>query len=42
MHNQVVRATILLVDKIDLYGANPSFDAHIKEHFNLLGGEQCC
>lgn len=38
-HNQVVRATILLVDKIDLYGVNPSFDAHIKEHFNLLGGE---
>jgi len=38
-HNQVVRATILLVDKIDLYGSDASFDAHIKEHFNLLGGE---
>ena len=39
MHNQVVRATILLVDKIEIYGSCPSFDAHIKEHFNLLGGE---
>jgi len=39
LHNQIVRATILLVDKIELYGSDPNFDAHIKENFNLLGGE---
>ena len=32
-YNQIVDQCTLLVDKINLYRDNPSFDAHIKEHF---------
>lgn len=32
-HNKVVRQMILLCNKIDIYGTNPSFDAHISQHF---------
>ena len=32
-HNKLVRQAILLCNKIDIYGDNPSFDAHIKAHF---------
>lgn len=45
-YNNIVDQCILLVDKISLYGSNPSFDAHIKEHFfilnnlKLLGGDE--
>ena len=36
-HNNVVRQMILLCNKIDIYGDNPSFDAHIKDNFWILG-----
>ena len=36
-HNNVVRQMILLCNKIDIYGDNPAFDAHIKKHFWILG-----
>lgn len=36
-HNDYVGQAILLVDKIRIYGDNPSFDSHIKEHFWILG-----
>lgn len=32
-YNQIVDQCYLLVDKIDLYKNNPSFDAHIRNHF---------
>lgn len=35
--NEVVEQVILLSDKIDVYGTNPSYDAHIGEHFWILG-----
>lgn len=35
-YNQIVDQCILMVDKIKLYKDNPSFDAHIKDHFFLL------
>lgn len=35
-HNNYVRQSILLLDKINIYGNNPSFDAHLLEHFNIL------
>lgn len=35
-YNLIVDQCILLKDKIDLYGDNPSFDAHLKEHFFIL------
>lgn len=36
-HNKIVRQIILLCNKADAYGDNnPSFDAHIKEHFWIL------
>lgn len=38
-YNEIVEQAILLSDKIDIYGDNPSFDAHIKEHFWILGKE---
>ena len=34
--NKIVEQAILLSDKIDIYGTNPSFDSHIREHFRLL------
>lgn len=37
-YNLIVDQCILLVDKIELYRDNPSFDAHIKEHFFILEG----
>lgn len=37
--NVIVEQAILLGDKINVYGTNPSFDAHIKEHFWLLDKE---
>ena len=37
--NEIVEQAILLSDKIDVYGTNPSFDAHIKEHFWVLEKE---
>ena len=37
-YNQIVDQVILFVDKIHLYKDNPSFDAHLKEHFFLLDG----
>ena len=37
-YNQIVDQCILMVDKIRLYKDNPSFDAHIKQHFFLLDG----
>lgn len=37
--NEIVEQAILLSDKIDVYGTNPSFDAHIREHFWILGKE---
>lgn len=36
-HNVVVRQIILMCNKIDVYGTNPSYDAHLFQHFNLLG-----
>lgn len=35
--NKVVEQMILLSDKIDAYNGSISFDAHIKEHFWILG-----
>lgn len=35
--NAYVEQALLLEDKIMLYGTNPSFDAHVKEHFWILG-----
>lgn len=35
-YNNIVDQCILLVDKIDLYKEDPSFDAHIKDHFFIL------
>lgn len=37
--NKVVEQMILLSDKIDIYGTNPSFDQHIKTGFWILGEE---
>lgn len=37
--NEIVEQAILLSDKIDVYGTNPSFDAHIREHFWILDKE---
>ena len=37
--NKIVEQVILLSDKIDIYGDSPSFDAHIKDNFWILGGE---
>lgn len=34
--NKIVEQAILLSDKIDIYGTNPSFDSHIRKHFWLL------
>lgn len=36
-HNKVVRQMILLCNKIAVYKDNPSFDAHIENHFWNLG-----
>lgn len=36
-HNNILRQAILLCNKIDIYKDNPSFDAHIKDHFWILG-----
>ncbi len=38
-HNQIVKQIILLCNKIDMYNDNPSFDAHIKDHFWILNKE---
>ena len=35
--NKIVEQVVLLSDKIDIYGDNPSFDAHIKNNFWILG-----
>lgn len=35
-YNQIVDQCILMVDKIHMYKDNPSFDAHIKDHFFIL------
>lgn len=35
--NVYVEQAILLNDKIALYGTNPSFDAHVGQHFWILG-----
>lgn len=35
-YNQIADQCTLLVDKINLYRDNPSFDAHIKEHFWII------
>lgn len=37
--NEIVEQAILLSDKIDVYGTNPSFDAHIGQHFWILDKE---
>lgn len=36
-HNVLVRQAILLCNKIDIYNGSASFDAHVLNHFNLLG-----
>lgn len=36
-YNNIVDQCILLVDKIKLYKDDPSFDAHLKDHFFILG-----
>ena len=36
--NKIVEQVILLSDKIDVYGDNPNFDAHVKD-FWVLGVE---
>lgn len=36
--NEIVEQVILLSDKIDIYGDNPNFDAHVKD-FWVLGVE---
>ena len=38
-YNEVVEQAILLSDKIDAYNGSISFDAHIGEHFWILGKE---
>lgn len=38
--NVYVEQGILLNDKIGLYGTNPSFDAHVGQHFWILGNEE--
>lgn len=38
-YNKVVEQAILLSDKIDAYNGSISFDAHIDEHFWILGKE---
>lgn len=38
-YNQIVDQVILMNDKIRLYKDNPSFDAHIKDHFFILDGK---
>ncbi len=35
--DKIVTQAILLKDKINIYGENPSFDAHIEDTFWLLG-----
>lgn len=36
-YNKIVEQTILMVDKLELYGDGmASYDAHIKEHFWIL------
>lgn len=37
--NEIVEQAILLSDKIDAYNGSISFDAHIGEHFWILGKE---
>lgn len=37
--NEIVEQAILLSDKIDVYGTNPSFDQHIRTGFWLLDKE---
>lgn len=37
--NEIVEQAILLSDKIDAYNGSISYDAHIKEHFWILGKE---
>ena len=36
--NQIVDQCVLMCDKIAMYKDDPSFDAHIKDHFFLLDG----
>ena len=38
--NKIVEQVILLSDKIDVYKDNPSYDAHISEHFWILGEDK--
>ena len=38
-YNEVVEQVILLSDKIDAYNGSISFDAHVGEHFWILGKE---
>lgn len=38
-YNKVVEQAILLSDKIDAYNGSISFDAHVGEHFWILGKE---
>lgn len=37
--DKVVTQVILMKDKIDIYGDNPSYDAHIEDNFWILGGD---
>lgn len=36
--SKIVEQVVLLADKIDIYGGNPNFDAHVKD-FWVLGAE---
>ena len=36
-HNELVRQVILLCNKIEIYNGSASYDAHVLQHFNLLG-----
>ena len=38
-YNEVVEQAILLSDKIDVYGTDPSFDQHVRTGFWLLSGD---
>lgn len=38
-YNKIVEQAILLGDKIEIYGTNPSFDSHVANHFWILGDE---
>ena len=38
--NKIVEQVILLSDKIDVYKDNVSYDAHISEHFWILGEDK--